>query len=150
MIVLLCKLDVQGIENKKPPFGALTKGRLTCMWLCNDYMRLEVTLRLRQCGTWTDIIMSIIIIRHMLIVIVCVILSVALLLCESLLSVLSEGYMLPSTLRAKVDNRFCIAKYLQTKSSANTLSKVFPRDKITLRKQHTTPYKSTYYKRSLK
>ncbi|WP_155807314.1 hypothetical protein [Porphyromonas catoniae] len=49
------------------------------MWLCNDYMRLEVTLRLRQCGTWTDIIMSIIIIRHMLIVIVCVILSVALL-----------------------------------------------------------------------
>ena len=101
------------------------------MWLCNDYMRLEVTLRLRQCGTWTDIIMSIII-RHMLIVIVCVILSVALLLCESLLSVLSEGYMLPSSLRAKVDNGFYIAKYLQTKSSANTLSKVFPRDKITL------------------
>ena len=120
------------------------------MWLCNDYMRLEVTLRLRQCETWTNIIMSIIIIRHMLIVIVCVILSVALLLCESLLSALSEGYMLPSTLGANVDNRFCITKYLQTKSSANILSKVFPRGKITLRKQHTTPYKSTHYKRPLK
>ena len=122
------------------------------MRLCNDYIYgYGVTLRLGQCGTWTGIIMPIIIIRHMHIVVVCVILFVAALLSELLLSILREESMYsPQLVTAKVDNRFCIAKYLQTKSSANTLSKVFPRDKITLRKQHTTPYKSTYYKRSLK
>ena len=84
------------------------------MWLCNDYMRLEVTLRLRQCETWTNIIMSIIIIRHMHIVVVCVILFVAALLSELLLSILrEESIYSPQLVTAKVDNRFYIAKYLQ-------------------------------------
>jgi len=62
------------------------------MRLCNDYIYgYGVTLRLGQCGTWTGIIMPIIIIRHMHIVVLCVILFVAALLSELLLSVLSEG-----------------------------------------------------------
>lgn len=62
------------------------------MRLCNDYIYgYGVTLRLGQCGTWTGIIMLVIIIRHMHIVVVCVILFVAALLSELLLSVLSEG-----------------------------------------------------------
>ena len=62
------------------------------MRLCNDYIYgYGVTLRLGQCGTWTSIIMLVIIIRHMHIVVVCVILFVAALLSELLLSVLSEG-----------------------------------------------------------
>ena len=62
------------------------------MRLCNDYIYgYGVTLRLGQCGTWIGIIMPIIIIRHMHIVVLCVILFVAALLSELLLSVLSEG-----------------------------------------------------------
>ena len=68
------------------------------MRLCNDYIYgYGVTLRLGQCGTWTGIIMLVIIIRHMHIVVVCVILFVAALLNELLLSVLSEGiYVSPN------------------------------------------------------
>ena len=68
------------------------------MRLCNDYIYgYGVTLRLGQCGTWTGIIMLVIIIRHMHIVVVCVILFVAALLSELLLSVLSEGiYVSPN------------------------------------------------------
>lgn len=85
------------------------------MRLCNDYIYgYGVTLRLGQCGTWTGIIMLVIIIRHMHIVVVCVILFVAALLSELLLSVLSEGDIcFPQLVTAKVDNRFYIAKYLQ-------------------------------------
>ena len=85
------------------------------MRLCNDYIYgYGVTLRLGQCGTWTSIIMLVIIIRHMHIVVVCVILFVAALLSELLLSVLSEGDIcFPQLVTAKVDNRFYIAKYLQ-------------------------------------
>lgn len=55
-----------------------------------------------------------IIIRHMHIVVVCVILFVAALLSELLLSILREESMYsPQLVTAKVDNRFCIAKYLQ-------------------------------------
>jgi len=84
------------------------------MRLCNDYIYgYGVTLRLGQCGTWTGIIMPIII-RHMHIVVVCVILFVAALLSELLLSILREESMYsPQLVTAKVDNRFCIAKYLQ-------------------------------------
>jgi len=58
--------------------------------------------------------MPIIIIRHMHIVVVCVILFVAALLSELLLSVLSEGDIcFPQLVTAKVDNRFYSAKYLQ-------------------------------------
>ena len=104
-----------GKKSSKPPFGTLTKGRLTAMRLCNDYIYgYGVTLRLGQCGTWTGIIMPIIIIRHMHIVVVCVILFVAALLSELLLSVLSEGDIcFPQLVTAKVDNRFYSAKYLQ-------------------------------------
>lgn len=104
-----------GKKSSKPPFGTLTKGRLTAMRLCNDYIYgYGVTLRLGQCGTWTGIIMPIIIIRHMHIVVVCVILFVAALLSELLLSILREESMYsPQLVTAKVDNRFCIAKYLQ-------------------------------------
>ena len=85
------------------------------MRLCNDYIYgYGVTLRLGQCGTWTGIIMLVIIIRHMHIVVVCVILFVAALLSELLLSVLSEeGIYSPQLVTAKVDNRFYSAKYLQ-------------------------------------
>ena len=105
----------EGKKSSKPPFGTLTKGRLTAMRLCNDYIYgYGVTLRLGQCGTWTGIIMPIIIIRHMHIVVVCVILFVAALLSELLLSILREESMYsPQLVTAKVDNRFCIAKYLQ-------------------------------------
>lgn len=58
--------------------------------------------------------MLVIIIRHMHIVVVCVILFVAALLSELLLSILREESMYsPQLVTAKVDNRFCIAKYLQ-------------------------------------
>ena len=58
--------------------------------------------------------MLVIIIRHMHIVVVCVILFVAALLSELLLSVLSErDICFPQLVTAKVDNRFYIAKYLQ-------------------------------------
>ena len=58
--------------------------------------------------------MPIIIIRHMHIVVVCVILFVAALLSELLLSILREGDIcFPQLVTAKVDNRFYIAKYLQ-------------------------------------
>jgi len=85
------------------------------MRLCNDYIYgYGVTLRLGQCGMWTGIIMPIIIIRHMHIVVVCVILFVAALLSELLLSILREESMYsPQLVTAKVDNRFYIAKYLQ-------------------------------------
>ena len=84
------------------------------MRLCNDYIYgYGVTLRLGQCGTWTGIIMPIII-RHMHIVVVCVILFVAALLSELLLSILREESMYsPQLVTAKVGNRFYIAKYLQ-------------------------------------
>lgn len=58
--------------------------------------------------------MLVIIIRHMHIVVVCVILSVAALLSELLLSVLrEEGMYSPQFVTAKVDNSFYSAKYLQ-------------------------------------
>lgn len=58
--------------------------------------------------------MPIIIIRHMHIVVVCVILFVAALLSGLLLSVLSEGDIcFPQLVTAKVDNSFYSAKYLQ-------------------------------------
>ena len=58
--------------------------------------------------------MLVIIIRHMHIVVVCVILFVAALLSGLLLSVLrEEGIYSPQLVTAKVDNRFYIAKYLQ-------------------------------------
>lgn len=116
MIVLLREFfcGEGGKKSSKPPFGTLTKGRLTAMRLCNDYIYgYGVTLRLGQCGTWTGIIMPIII-RHMHIVVVCVILFVAALLSELLLSILREESMYsPQLVTAKVDNRFYIAKYLQ-------------------------------------
>ena len=85
------------------------------MRLCNDYIYgYGVTLRLGQCGMWTGIIMPIIIIRHMHIVVVCVILFVAALLSELLLSILREESMYsPQLVTAKVDNSFYSAKYLQ-------------------------------------
>ncbi len=85
------------------------------MRLCNDYIYgYGVTLRLGQCGTWTSIIMLVIIIRHMHIVVVCVILFVAALLSGLLLSVLrEEGIYSPQLVTAKVDNSFYSAKYLQ-------------------------------------
>ena len=116
MIVLLREFfcGEGGKKSSKPPFGTLTKGRLTAMRLCNDYIYgYGVTLRLGQCGMWTGIIMPIII-RHMHIVVVCVILFVAALLSELLLSILREESMYsPQLVTAKVDNRFYIAKYLQ-------------------------------------
>lgn len=58
--------------------------------------------------------MLVIIIRHMHIVVVCVILSVAALLSGLLLSVLrEEGIYSPQLVTAKVDNSFYSAKYLQ-------------------------------------
>ncbi len=58
--------------------------------------------------------MLVIIIRHMHIVVVCVILFVAALLSELLLSVLSEECIYsPQLVTAKVDNSFYSAKYLQ-------------------------------------
>ena len=58
--------------------------------------------------------MPIIIIRHMHIVVVCVILFVAALLSGLLLSVLrEEGIYSPQLVTAKVDNSFYSAKYLQ-------------------------------------
>lgn len=58
--------------------------------------------------------MLVIIIRHMHIVVVCVILFVAALLSELSLSVVREGDIcFPQLVTAKVDNRFYIAKYLQ-------------------------------------
>ena len=58
--------------------------------------------------------MLVIIIRHMHIVVVCVILFVAALLRELLLSVLSEECIYsPQLVTAKVDNSFYSAKYLQ-------------------------------------
>lgn len=58
--------------------------------------------------------MPIIIIRHMHIVVVCVILFVAALLSELLLSILREESMYsPQLVTAKVDNSFYSAKYLQ-------------------------------------
>ena len=58
--------------------------------------------------------MLVIIIRHMHIVVVCVILFVAALLSELLLSVLREECIYsPQLVTAKVDNSFYSAKYLQ-------------------------------------